>query len=238
MRLTRASTSREADPMPALKAALVALALVGVLTSCGDAKAGSVGPTTSPTATATPTSTPSSTRSASASASPRTQVSSECDATRTVIPDGSWHGPITMDVRGDSGSSSYADSRGTGELSLLVHNGRVSSGTWSLTWKSHGRAESGGATATVDLTGTVTGTAKGTASTPVLDGTWRIKGIAHVTRPTQSSAPFDETGIDQERLTVRAGTCAQVTATFVASFKSKETAATFSGTAEWLGTRR
>lgn len=225
--------------MPALKAALVALVLVGTLTSCGDdSKAATSVPDTSPAATATPTNTPSSTPSTSASSTPQAQAPSGCGATGTVIPDGNWHGPITIDVHGDGATSDYADSRGTGQLTLIVRNGRVSSATWSLTWKSHGQAESGGATATVDLTGKVTGSAKGTATKPVLAGTWRIKGTAHVTRPAQSTAPFDESGTDQERLTVRASTCAQVAGTFVPSFTSKETAATFSGTAEWIGTRR
>ena len=79
---------------------------------------------------------------------------------------------------------------------------------------------------------------KGTAAKPVMPDTWRIVGTAKVTRPVQTSAPFDETGKDSETLTIKDSTCDQVTGTFVPSFNSKETAATFTGTAEWVGRRQ
>lgn len=223
------------------KVALVALVLVSTLTSCGDDPlAANSGPTGSPSATeVTPTATPSSTPSVSASAnSQASPSSSDCVATNKVVPDGTWRGPITMKVRGAGGQSGYAESEGTGRLTLTVTDGKVSGGTWTLTWKSHGEAETKDAAASVDLTGTVNGTAKGAAARPVLPHNWRIKGTAHVTRPVQTSAPFDETGSDQETMTIKTSTCAQVTGSFVPSFNSKETAATFTGTAEWIGTRR
>lgn len=212
--------------------------LLGTLTACGDdSPDGSAAPTapassstSTPTAVGTTTTEP--TASASATSAP-TATADDCAG--KVVPDGTWTGPITMDVRGNGGQSGFADSRGTGRLTLTVKDAEVTGGTWTLTWKSHGEANTGQAAATVDLTGTVTGTAKGTAAKPVLTDNWRIKGIATITKPVKNRAPFNETGTGSETLTITSSACDRVTGTFVPSFNSKEAAATFTGKAEWIG---
>lgn len=143
-----------------------------------------------------------------------------------------------MTVRSNDGQSGYADSPGTGRLQLTVTDGRVTSGSWSLTWKSHGVAETAAAAATVDLTGLVRGTAQGSAAKPALSGAWEIDGVARVTRPAQITDPFHETGQLAEALTIRSSTCDRVAGRFVPSVTSKEAAVTFTGTADWIGTRR
>lgn len=229
--------------MPALpQAALVALVLVSTLVGCGDSKPASSSPTASTSVTSstpTVTGTPSATPSASPSADPQaTPSSAGCDATGSKIPDGTWTGPITADIRADQEQSGYDDSRGTGQLTMTVRNGSVASGTWSLTWKSHGEVKTSQASATVDFTGSVDGKADGSAAKPNLSAAWRIKGITEVTEPAQTSAPFDETGSDKAALRIKSSTCAQATGTFTSRFISKDTAATFTGTARWIGTRR
>lgn len=231
--------------MPALpKASLVALALVSTLAGCGsDSKSANPGPTasTSETSVTTPTAgTPSATPSTSASADPQgSPTSAECGAIAgRTIPDGTWRGPITAEIRGDGEKTGYAPSRGTGQLTMTVRNGTVSNGTWTLTWKSHGEVDTGQAAASVDFTGKITGTATGSAAKPNLAADWKIDGIAKVSKPQQMSSPFDETGTDKRPMTIKSSTCAQVTGTFSPVVVSKETAATFTVSTQWIGTRQ
>lgn len=242
--MTRVATSDRLGAMPALtRTTVLALLLVSTLAGCGDdsspesASAPRTAPTvvssgvpTSPETTTAPSPVPSGTSSAAPDA--------DCGVTGKVVPDGEWQGPITMDVRGGDGSSGYADSKGTGRLSMTVEDGTVTDGTWTIRWASRGEVDNGQVTATVDLTGKVTGTVTGAAAKPALAGTWEIVGTATVTKPVSTSAPFEETGKDAEKMTIRASACDRVTGTFVPSFTSKDAAVTFTGTAEWVGTRR
>lgn len=163
---------------------------------------------------------------------------SDCPATGTAtIPDGTWEGLITMDVDGKSSGGGFANSKGTGTLRVVVEKGTVKNGTWSLHWKSRGHADTGQAAATVTVDGNVTGKVKGPAAKPVVVGAWSISGRAEITKPIQQTVPIDESGQDTETMTVETTSCDDVTGTFVPSFNSKDTQASFTGTARWVGSR-
>jgi hypothetical protein len=157
-----------------------------------------------------------------------------CEATAGV-PDGTWTGPITMDVDGKAGNAGFASSQGKGRMKLIVKGGNVTSGTWKVTWTSEGHADTGQAAANIRLTGTIGGGARGPATKPVLLGTWAIHGTATITKPVHSSAPVDETGKDTATLALDSVSCDAVTGSFMPSFNSKDAAATFTGTARWSG---
>jgi hypothetical protein len=229
----------------AISAALLALS------GCGgddEKKPASSDPTTGTSATVSATGTPTDaaespgselTSSSSASNDPTASTGGDC-ATSKGIPDGTWEGPLTMNVRGSgggtSGKSGYADSKGTGKLRVVVANSKVTKGTWSLAWKSEGSADTGQAAASITLDGTVKGILRGPATKPVLPGTWKIDGTVTVTKPQKYTAPVNETGEDTETMKILAADCDEVTGTFVPSFNSKDAAATFTGKAEWKGT--
>ncbi|MET3962189.1 hypothetical protein ABIE44_002123 [Marmoricola sp. OAE513] len=176
---------------------------------------------------------------ASTSGEPTTSVGRDCSAIQG-IPDGTWEGPLTMDVRGSgggsSGTSGFADSKGAGTLRVVVARGRVTDGTWTLTWKSEGHADTGRAAASIKLTGNVRGSVKGPATKPVLRASWKVDGTVEVTKPQKYSAPVNESGEDSETMKIVSADCDEVTGTFLPSFNSKDAAATFTGTAEWKGT--
>lgn len=229
-----------------VRLATLPLALVLLASGCGG---GDEEPAATPTDAATTasasasatagTATPSTPASTSTSTTPTTAGTDGCSVAAGAVPDGTWEGPIALDVRGttnDAGQG-YGDSRGTGRMRLVVTDGTITRGTWNVTWRSVGQASSGGAKATVRVTGTISGSVRGPARKPVLPGTWRLKGKVTITEPVQSSGPIDETGTDSETMKVTDATCSAVTGTFLPSFNSKDTLATFGGTATWTGTK-
>ncbi|HET6152738.1 MAG TPA: hypothetical protein VFE15_07260 [Marmoricola sp.] len=233
--------------IPRASLAVLAVPLLA-LTGCGSSgskpAADASAPTTSPTVIDTGTAdTPSqptgseTTASSGASDTP-TDASTACpDIAKATIPDGSWTGPITMDVDGKGGSAGFGSTKGTGTMSVVVAGGSVTSGSWSVHWHSQGHADTGQAAATITLTGTIGGTVTGPATKPVLPGTWRIKGTATITKPVHASSPVDDTGKDSETMAVSSTVCDHVSGTFLPSFNSKDAAATFTGTARWEGRR-
>ncbi|MFL6156006.1 MAG: hypothetical protein ACJ72D_07945 [Marmoricola sp.] len=218
----------------ALPVALVAL--VGCGSDATRTAADDTPSASSPTSAGTPTGTGTASGPATAASG---STATDCPATtRTAIPDGTWTGPITMDVQGQGGKTGFGDSKGTGTMDLVVAGGKVTGGTWNVRWTSVGHADTGQAEATIRLTGKIRGTVNGTAAKPVLPGSWTIHGTAKITKPVHATAPVDESGKDSETMTVESTACDAVTGTFLPSFNSKNAAATFTGTARWVGTRK
>jgi hypothetical protein len=170
-----------------------------------------------------------------ATPSPATPSASDCPAVGTgVIPDGTWAGPITLDVQG-SAQNVQTQSSGSGELQVIVEHGQVTGGTWALTWHSTGHGSTNGASAKVNLDAQISGKVVGTATKPVVQGSWTITGKATVTSPVKATVPIDESGHDSEVMTGETTACDTVTGTFVPSFNAHNPMATFSGTARWVG---
>jgi hypothetical protein len=211
---------------------VVLLALAGCGAEAGPRDAGPVNPTTGTTST-TPAPAPPVETDPSPTA-PRT-TSKRCGP--HVVPDGTWDGPLALDVRGRGRSTTFTSSTGRGTIHLVVAGGKVTAGTWSVRWTSDGHVETPDAAARVHVRGTITGTATGAAARPRMEGSWRIVGRAVITKPVHDTAPIDETGPDRESLAVTTQGCDAVTGTFRPSFPSKDMQATFSGRATWTGTR-
>lgn len=170
-----------------------------------------------------------------ATPTPASPSASDCPAVGTaVIPDGSWSGPITLDVQG-SGPNAQTQSSGSGQLQVIVEHGQVTGGTWALTWHSTGHGSANGASAKVNLDAQISGKVVGTAVKPVVQGNWTITGKATVTSPVKATVPIDESGHDSEEMTVETTACDAVTGTFVPSFNAHNPMATFNGTARWVG---
>ncbi|MBO9522008.1 MAG: hypothetical protein J7518_10770 [Nocardioidaceae bacterium] len=155
-----------------------------------------------------------------------------------VLPDGTWTGPITMDVQARGGSAAFTSSPGVGTMTLVVARGQVTRGTWKVGWTSTGHAETAQAAATVDLTASIAGTVRGPVTLPVVAGRWALHGKASITEPVQQTAPIDESGRASTTMTVESTACDAVTGTFLPSFDAKDAAASFTGTARWVGTRK
>jgi hypothetical protein len=152
----------------------------------------------------------------------------------TVVPDGTWKGPIKMAVQGE-GLSGQAFSGGNGTLKMVVKDGKVTGGTWAVNWHSTGTASEGGISTVIEIDGNIHGGAKGSAGKPFLSGNWSIHGKAVVS--IGATLPLDFSGSDTEDLTIEATSCDDVTGTFLPSFNSKGSPAKFSGTARWTGQR-
>jgi hypothetical protein len=152
------------------------------------------------------------------------------------LPDGAWTGPVSINVRGHR-----ADVRtrgtGSGALQVIVEDGRVTGGTWAVTWQATGGSSAVGMQATVVLRGGLGGTVTGSAVEPVLLGTWTITGKATFSSPVQATAPVEESGRDRARLRVRTTACDRVVGTFSRSFRSTDAWAAAGGTARWVGRR-
>jgi hypothetical protein len=88
----------------------------------------------------------------------------------------------------------------------------------------------------IDVDGNIHGGAKGSAGAPFLKGRWRIRGTAELS--IGATLPLDFSGKDTEDLRIEATSCDDVTGTFIPSFNSKGSPATFSGTARWTGQRQ
>jgi hypothetical protein len=229
-------------PLAVLAVPLLALSACGSSGSKPAADAsGSAAPTSASTGAPDSSGSPSTTAGSATANSTATPTGSPTicpDLAKATIPDGSWTGPITMAVDGKGGSAAFASTEGTGTMAVVVAGGKVTSGSWSVHWHSHGHADTGQAAATITLAGTIGGTVTGPATKPVLPGTWRVKGTATITKPVHASSPVDDTGNDSETMQVASTVCDQVTGTFLPSFNSKDAAATFTGTARWDGRRR
>lgn len=172
---------------------------------------------------------------------PAAESPSDCAVVEgvTEIPDGTFEGPVELDVTGKAGKGVSVDSSGDGEMTVVVEDGKVTGASWSLTWHSSGGGSEGGATVHVELDGTIAGTMAGTAAEPVAKGHWSIHGSAEVTAMgVHQKVPLDEAGSDASTLTVESTTCDDVTATFIPSFNAKtQGVAVISGLARWSGTR-
>lgn len=154
------------------------------------------------------------------------------------IPDGTWTGPIDMDVVGsgaDMGGS--IKSAGGGTMTITSAKGKVS-GTWDIAWSSKGTLNEDGVSVKLAVNGKVDGTAAGKAVQPRLDYSYSIKGTATVsTMGITQKVPIDETGSFDQFLTIVDSNCDGVVATFVPSFNSKANPAgiQFTGKATWHG---
>ena len=152
----------------------------------------------------------------------------------TSVPDGTWKGPIVLSVTGQ-GLSGQAFSGGKGQLSMVVEDGKVTSGKWGVSWHSTGSASEGGISTVIEIDGTITGGVKGGAAKPLVSGSWAISGTATVS--IGGVLPLDFAGHDSETMTIETADCAELTGTFIPSFNAKGSPATFTGTARWTGTR-
>jgi len=211
-------------PLPALVVAALLLVPAACSSGTPDATAPASPPTpSSPAATpsATPTPTPAPT---SASCPP---------AASTGLPDGAWAGPLTARVRGRN-PQTQTKGTGSGQLQVLVENGTVTGGTWTLTWEAAGPSSAHESQATLTMRGQVAGTLTGTAEAPVVRGPWSITGKATVTLPVTATAPIDASGHQRTTLAVRARGCGLV-GTFVATFRGHDPWAASVATARWVG---
>ena len=153
-----------------------------------------------------------------------------------AIPDGSWTGPLTVTVRGIAPETATRGT-GTGQLQVLVDGGRVTGGTWALTWDSAGPSTAKDSQSTVQLHGQIAGTVSGTAANPVLRCQWTVTGSAAVKAPVTATATVDEAGHGRAALVARTTSCDAVTGRFAASFRSTDAYAASDGTARWEGRR-
>jgi hypothetical protein len=153
-----------------------------------------------------------------------------------VLPDGTWKGPIKLAVTG-KGLTGQAFSGGDGSLQLVIKNGNVKSGSWGVSWHSQGVSSQGGIQTKIDVRGEIHGNVKGFSAVPFLRGTWTLEGFARVNIAGAGKLPLSFSGKDTEDLRIQEATCSQAFGTFVPSFNAKGGPATFSGTAQWTGTR-
>jgi hypothetical protein len=219
-------THARRTPILAGLAALLALTGCSSGTGPGAAGAPSGSASGSPSAPATTSTLPAATAPPAA-----------CPSVGTAaIPDGSWTGPLTVKVRGIAPETTTRGT-GSGELHVVVEGGRVTGGTWALTWDSAGPSTAKEAQSTVQLHGQIAGTVTGTAAEPVLLGEWTVTGSAAVTAPVTATASIDETGHGRAALVVRTTSCDGVAGKFAASFRSTDPYAASDATARWAGRR-
>ena len=210
-----------------LLAVLVAALLVvpaGCSSQTPDATA-PTGPAAPTSASATPTPSPSPTAPPSSATCP--------PAAGTGLPEGAWAGPLTVRVRGRN-PQTQTRGTGSGQLQVLVENGAVTGGTWTLSWEAAGTSAANESQATLTMRGQVAGTLTGTASAPVVRGRWSITGKATVTLPVTATAPIDASGHQRASLVVRTRGCGLV-GTIVATFRGHDPWAASVATARWVG---
>jgi len=221
------------------------LAVLLALAGCSDAEPPTdAAPDVSATVTSSPSATPTSKATQPGPSvtadpgdpAPSTPAKPVCEAV-AGLRDGAWEGPIALDVESEGGDSEFDDSAGTGSLRVLVEDGKVVTGTWTTRWRSTGRAKTEQAEAEITLTGTIGGKVSGAARQPVLNGTWRVRGTAVVTKPSEHRIPIDESGTRTAKLTPRSTGCDDVIGVFFTSFESKDALVTFTGEGTWKGRR-
>ncbi|MFL6060846.1 MAG: hypothetical protein ACJ72E_06425, partial [Marmoricola sp.] len=131
--------------LPGPSRLLIALPLAALLPLSGCGRSGSpeAAPTTPSTpagAATTPVPSGGTTPSAPVTTAGATSTAGTPCGARTLA-DGSWGGPVRMDVKGQGGKTAFTSSRGAGTLRLDVAGGKVTGGRWSVTWNSSGHAE-------------------------------------------------------------------------------------------------
>lgn len=157
----------------------------------------------------------------------------------SAVPDGTWEGPIELDVLG-TGNGVSMNSAGGGQMRIVVEDGKVVGGPWSIDFTSKGNGTGDGVEVRLDLVGTLAGTVSGTASAPVASGSSTLTGTAKATAMgITQDVPIDESGSIDDTLTVESTSCDEVTATWLPSFSARTNPAGISleGTARWVGTR-
>jgi hypothetical protein len=156
------------------------------------------------------------------------------------IPDGTWSGPISLNVRGSDGKGNedkgFTDSAGSGTMLVKVKDGKVVSGIWNVHWISVGHSTLDGVSSVVKVYGLVKGSVRGFAQKPQLVGTWKIHGAAvFEVGGSHDQIPIDETGAATENMTLTQADCNFVGGKFIPSFNAKGSGVSFTGTAEWSG---
>jgi len=142
-----------------------------------------------------------------------------------------------MNVRGQGGGfNGQADSVGKGTMIVYVKDRKITGGTWSVGWRSVGDATSDGISTHIDVKGKISGSVTGTAQVPFLKGSWSIDGFATVSIGG-GKLPLNFSGKETEKLKIESTSCDEVTGSFIPSFNSNAGGVTFSGTAQWTGTR-
>jgi hypothetical protein len=207
-----------------------ALLLAGCASGTGERQSGP----TSPTASPDPAQASSTGTSPSGLAVPTAPPCPPVGTTR--LPDGTWAGPLSVRVRATA-PGTRARGKGTGLLQVSVEQGKVTGGTWALTWSAAGPSIAHEAQSTIRVHGQVFGTVSGTAKRPVLRGTWTIVGRATVTSPVTATASVDESGKARSVLTVRTRSCDAVAGTFAPRFRSTDGFAASAGAARWAARR-
>lgn len=236
-------TSRRPALLGVLGAALLAFA------GCsGHARPAATGtsPAASPTLVGTPGAVPTApvTAQPTGLASPTPSPTPSChDVATHTLGDGTWSGPVTLDVRAHGGHAAFTSTRGRGTMAVVVRGGQVVDASWRVRWTSSGEADNGQAAAHLALTGRLAGLVSGSASRPVVNGTWQLTGTATVTKPVHTSGPIDETGRITGPMAVTSATCGGEQAptaagTYRVTFTSKDAEATFTGNLRWTATRR
>jgi hypothetical protein len=217
------------------------LALVLLLAGCASGTGGrqsgttpSPDPAPSPSIGTSPSGTSSSGTSSSGPTSPTAPPCPPVGTTR--LPDGTWAGPLSVKVRATA-PETRARGTGTGQLQVSVEQGRVTGGTWALTWSAAGPSTAHESQATVRVHGEAFGTVAGTAQTPVLRGAWTIVGRAAVTSPVTATAAIDASGKAQSGLAVRTRSCDAVAGTLALRFPSTDGFAASAGKARWTARR-
>jgi hypothetical protein len=167
----------------------------------------------------------------------------ECEAPPAgIVPDGTWSGPIALDVAGQPASlSGVILSDGAGQAQMTVAAGKVTGGTWSLQSSASGTVGDGEGSGTLNAAGfTISdGAIGGSAAGPVLTGTGALQGSIIVTAAGMTfDVPINEVHPAGATMTIVEVTCDAVTATFIPSFNEQAGGlASFSGVATWTGRR-
>lgn len=168
-----------------------------------------------------------------------TQPAPDCEGVDgvTAIPDGTWEGPVELDVLG-SGNGVAVNSRGGGQMRIVVEDGEVVGGPWRVDFTSEGEGEGDGVSVQIRIDGRLGGTVSGTADAPVAGGTATLTGTAKATAMgITQDVPIKESSSIDDTLTVESTSCDEVTASWLPSFSSRANPAGISleGTARWVG---
>ena len=223
---------------------IAVIALTG-LSGCGEEDPGFTIPepvvtTTAPPVTpATPGATTTTETPATPGATPTDETTGTADCpSSAVLADGSWEGPLKVDLHGVGGTSQFTDSPATGTLRVTVEDGKATGGTWNLSWSSEGSAKTKDVEAFIKVAGNLRGTVSGSAAKPTLAGTWRLDGSAGLVLPEKTQSPIRDSGDERTTMTISSADCRKASGRLAISFDSKDTLATFSGKGTWAGKLR